>query len=138
MQNIETKGYGRCHKARPRSFFSKERRSWQWPFNFSVTAVNSRHREGTTANISVGPDVGRANLIAIRDTETFKNSLLFRSGRMSPSGSNFPLPGLGNDFGKLLDHEDTEQLMQTIKEIRWKISGTFDASKILQCLDIFF
>ena len=72
MQNFETKGYGRCHKARPRSFFSKERQSWRWPFNFSVTAVNSRHREGTTANISVGPDVGRANLIAIGDTETFK------------------------------------------------------------------
>jgi len=37
------------------------------------------------------------------------------AGRMSPSGSNFLLPGLGNDFGKLLDHEHTEQLMQTIK-----------------------
>jgi len=57
---------------------------------------------------------------------------------MSPSGSNFLLPGLGNDFGKLLDHEDTEQLMQTVKEIKSKISGTFDASKTLQRLDIFF
>ena len=49
------------------------------------------------------------------------------------------MPGLGNDFGKLLDHEDTEQLMQTVKEIKSKkISGTFDASKTLQRLDIFF
>jgi hypothetical protein len=56
---------------------------------------------------------------------------------MLPSVSNFPLPGLGNDFGKLLDQEDTKQLMQTIKEIRCKISGIFDASEILQRLDIF-
>ena len=38
-------------------------------------------------------------------------------------------------LAQLFDHEDTEQLMQTVKEIRYTISGTFDASELLQRLD---
>jgi hypothetical protein len=38
-------------------------------------------------------------------------------------------------LAQLFDHEDTEQLMQTVKEIRSTISGTFDASELLQRLD---
>ncbi len=38
-------------------------------------------------------------------------------------------------LAQLFDHEDTELLMQTVKEIRSTISGTFDASELLQRLD---
>ena len=38
-------------------------------------------------------------------------------------------------LAQLFDHQDTEQLMQTVKEIRSTISGTFDASELLQRLD---
>ena len=38
-------------------------------------------------------------------------------------------------LAQLFDHEDTEQLMQMVKEIRSTISGTFDASELLQRLD---
>ena len=38
-------------------------------------------------------------------------------------------------LAQLFDHEDTEQLMHLIKQIRSTISGTFDASELLQRLD---
>lgn len=43
MQNTETKSYSCRHKARSRSFFSKERPQWRWPlyFNCSATAINT-------------------------------------------------------------------------------------------------
>ncbi len=37
-------------------------------------------------------------------------------------------------LAQLFDHEDTEQLMQMVKEIRSTISGTFDATELLQRL----
>jgi len=41
-------------------------------------------------------------------------------------------------LAQLFDHEDTEQLMQMVKEIRSTISGTFDASELLQRLDALY
>ncbi len=43
MQNTETKSYSCRHKARSRSFFSKERPQWRWPlyFNCSATTINT-------------------------------------------------------------------------------------------------
>ncbi len=38
-------------------------------------------------------------------------------------------------LAQLFDHEDTEQLMQLVKQIRSTISGTFDACELLQQLD---
>ncbi len=38
-------------------------------------------------------------------------------------------------LAQLFDHEDTEQLLQLVNQIRSTISGTFDASKLLQQLD---
>ena len=38
-------------------------------------------------------------------------------------------------LAQLFDHEDTEQLMHLVKQIRSTISGTFDASELLQRLD---
>jgi len=38
-------------------------------------------------------------------------------------------------LAQLFDHEDTEQLMHLVKQIRSTISGMFDASELLQRLD---
>jgi hypothetical protein len=38
-------------------------------------------------------------------------------------------------LAQLFDHKDTEQLLQLVNQIRSTVSGTFDASKLLQRLD---
>jgi hypothetical protein len=38
-------------------------------------------------------------------------------------------------LAQLFDHEDTEQLLQLVNQIRSTVSGTFDASELLQRLD---
>jgi len=88
-----------------------------------------------SANISVGLDVGRANLIAIGDTKTFKTLSSSDLAGFCRLGQTFSCLDWTMTLAQLFDHEDTEQLMQMVKEIRSTISGTFDASELLQRLD---
>jgi len=38
-------------------------------------------------------------------------------------------------LAQLFDHEDTEQLLELVNQIRSTVSGTFDKSELLQRLD---
>ncbi len=91
-----------------------------------------------SAKISVGPDVGRPNLIAIGDTKIFKTLSSSDLAGCRRLGQTFSCLNWAMTLANFLDHKDTEQLMHKVKKIKSKISGTFDANEILQRLDIFF
>jgi hypothetical protein len=93
-----------------------------------------------SSNVSVIPDVGKKDLIAIGNTEAFQTLSTSDLANCKCLGKTFFWEGRSwlnwtMSLSQLFNHEDNEQLTAIIMDLRKQINGDFDASQLLKGLD---